>query len=101
MGGRRNWEGGCGGPWKAVTSVVGLRRRPLDDGAEVVGICLLPWRSMHISDRGGGCHRRQRQRIVGEKVAGVQTSIVVVVSVRREEDGKGKGDEEAEEGAAW
>ena len=56
---------------------------------------------MHISDRGGGCHRRQRQRIVGEKVAGVQTSIVVVVSVRREEDGKGKGDEEAEEGAAW
>ena len=56
---------------------------------------------MHISDRGGGCHRRQRQRIVGEKVAGVQTSIVVVVSVRREEDGKGKGDEEAEEGATW
>ena len=81
MGGRRNWEGGCGGPWEAVTSVVGLRRRPLDDGAEVVGICLLPWRSMHISDRGGGLssttkatdcwregsgganlHRRRRQR---------------------------------------
>jgi hypothetical protein len=53
MGGQRNWEGGCGGPWKAVTSVVGLRGRPLDDGAGVVGVGLLPWRSMHVSDRGG------------------------------------------------
>ena len=48
MGGQRNWEGGCGG-----TSVVGLRGRPLDDGAGVVGIGLFPWRSMHVSDQGG------------------------------------------------
>ena len=50
---------------------------------------------------GGGCHQRQRRRIVGEKVAGVRTSVVIVVSVRREEDGEGKGDEEAEEGDTW
>jgi hypothetical protein len=53
-------------------------------------------------------HARQRSRgglssttKATEKVAGVRTSIVVVVSVRREEDGEGKGGEEAEEGATW